>query len=85
MQTIIFQKETINMKNIELQLEALNCPSCVKWIERALNNEKGIENAKVFYQSSKVTATLEESVINIETVTNVLEILGYPVKKIKII
>jgi len=72
------------MKKIELQLETLSCPSCIKRIEKAMKREKGVENAKVLFNSSKVKANFDESIVSAEDLENMIEKLGYPVKKTKV-
>jgi len=72
------------MKKIELQLEPLGCPSCVKRIEKAMNKEKGVQDAKVLFNSSKVKAMFDESVVEADHLTEIIEKLGYPVKKTKV-
>lgn len=72
------------MKNIELLLEPLSCPSCIKRIEKAMKKEKGVEEAKVLFNSSKIKATFNEDIITSERLTHIIEKLGYPVKKTKV-
>ena len=72
------------MKKIEMQLETLSCPSCIKRIEKAMSKEKGVEDAKVLFNSSQVKANFDESVVSAEKLENMIEQLGYPVKKYKI-
>lgn len=72
------------MKKIELQLEPLSCPSCIKRIEKAMNKEKGVQDAKVLFNSSKVKAMFDESVVEADHLTEIIEKLGYPVKKTKV-
>lgn len=72
------------MKKIELQLEPLSCPSCIKRIEKTMNKEKGVQDAKVLFNSSKVKAMFDESVVEADHLTEIIEKLGYPVKKTKV-
>ncbi len=67
------------MKNIELQLEPLSCPSCIKRIEGTLNKTKGVKNARVLFNSSKVKAKFDEDAVTMEAITETVEKLGYPV------
>jgi len=73
------------MKKVELQLEPLSCPSCIKRIEKTMNKEKGVQDAKVLFNSSKVKATFDESVVEVDHLTDIIEKLGYPVKKTKVV
>ena len=71
------------MTKIEMQLEPLSCPSCIKRIEKAMSKEKGVEEARVLFNSSKIKANFDESVVSGEDLRNTIEKLGYPVTKIK--
>jgi len=72
------------MKKIELQLETLSCPSCVKRIEKALAKEKGVDDAKVLFNSSKVKANFDEGIVTADQLKDLIEKLGYPVNKTKV-
>jgi len=72
------------MKKIELQLETLSCPSCIKRIEKALAKENGVEDAKVLFSSSKVKANFDEGIVTADHLSEMIEKLGYPVKKRKV-
>ncbi|HLQ74178.1 MAG TPA: heavy-metal-associated domain-containing protein [Bacillota bacterium] len=65
------------MKNLQLRLETLSCPSCVKRIEGALNKTKGIEKARVLFNSSQVKAQFDESIIQADDVAAIVEKLGF--------
>ncbi|WML38857.1 heavy-metal-associated domain-containing protein [Neobacillus sp. OS1-2] len=67
------------MKTIKLHLEDLTCPSCIKKIERALLNTKGVEGAQVLFNSSKVKVVFDESIIESTSLKDVIEKLGYQV------
>ncbi|HLR63582.1 MAG TPA: cation transporter [Lentibacillus sp.] len=71
------------MRKIEFQLEPLSCPSCIKRIEGTLNKQKGVKDARVLFNSSKVKAMYDESVATPEELVAIIEKLGYPVKKTK--
>ena len=74
----------MKMKKIELQLETLSCPSCIKRIEKAMNKEKGVEDVKVLFNSSKVKANFDEGIVTADHLAKMIEKLGYPVKKTKV-
>ncbi|HLR02978.1 MAG TPA: heavy-metal-associated domain-containing protein [Virgibacillus sp.] len=67
------------MKTIELRLEPLSCPSCIKRIEGALKKTKGTQDVRVLFNSSKVKATYDDSVTDAETIADIVEKLGYPI------
>lgn len=67
------------MKIEKFQLETLTCPTCITKIEGVLSKEKGVEEAKVLFNSSKVKVTFEEEIISADTIINLIEKVGYPV------
>ena len=67
------------MKTIRFQLETLTCPSCINKIESVMNREKGVEEAKVLFNSSKVKVSFDENIINAEALAELIKKLGYPV------
>lgn len=67
------------MKNIRFQLEVLTCPSCINKIERVLGKEKGVENAKVLFNSSRVRVDYDDEKTSPEVLAAIIEKLGYPV------
>lgn len=71
------------MKKIEMNLEPLSCPSCIKRIEKAMSKEKGVEEARVLFNSSKIKAKFDESVLSAEDIEKTIEKLGYSVTKTK--
>lgn len=71
------------MKNITLQLEQLTCPSCVKKIETALTNTKGVDEVKVLFTSSKVKVDFNDEVVSGEEIVKVVDNLGFDVLSTK--
>lgn len=67
------------MKTVRFQLEPLTCPSCIKKIETRVGKLKGVEEAKVLFNSSKVKASFDESVVSADEIKETIEKLGYPV------
>lgn len=72
------------MKTLKIQLEELTCPSCVKKIEGVLSKQKGVSEAKVLFNSSKVKVTFDENFITADILTSTIEKLGYPVLNRKV-
>jgi len=72
------------MKKIEIRLEPLSCPSCIKRIEGKLNKTKGVQDARVLFNSSKVKATFDGDMQTAESITEIIEKLGYPVLSKKV-
>ncbi|MHA6253315.1 heavy-metal-associated domain-containing protein [Oceanobacillus sp. CAU 1775] len=69
------------MTNIQLQLEPLTCPSCIKKIETAVKKMSGVEEARVLFNSSKVKASINESEVTKDDLKETIEKLGYEVIK----
>ncbi|GAB3806840.1 heavy-metal-associated domain-containing protein [Virgibacillus kimchii] len=67
------------MKTIKIQLEPLTCPSCIKKIETKLGKMKGVDEAKVMFNSSKVKATFDEGKVSKDEIEETIEKLGYPI------
>lgn len=68
-----------NLKTVKFQLETLTCPSCVTKIEGVLNKEAGVENAKVFFNSSKVKISYDEDKVSSKRLSELIEKVGYPI------
>ena len=68
-----------DMKTVRFQLETLTCPTCVAKIEGALNKQKGVENATVLFNSSRVKITFNSEEVSAEELQKVVENVGYPV------
>ncbi len=67
------------MKTTRFQLETLTCPSCVTRIEGVLNNEPGVEKAKVLFNSSSVRVEYDAEKVTTEKLVEVIQKVGYPV------
>ena len=67
------------MKTVRFQLETLTCPTCVAKIEGALNKQKGVENATVLFNSSRVKITFNNEEVSENELQDVIEKVGYPV------
>ncbi len=67
------------MKTVRFQLEELTCPSCINKIEGVLSREKGVENAKVLFNSSKVKVNYNEEEITASQLAALIQKTGYPV------
>lgn len=67
------------MKTVRFQLETLTCPTCVAKIEGALNKQKGVENATVLFNSSRVKITFNNEEVSEKELQDVIEKVGYPV------
>lgn len=71
------------MKTIKYKLEDLTCPSCITTIAGLLSKEKGVEKAKVLFNSRRVKVAYDENKTSSEFLGELIENLGYPVISIK--
>lgn len=67
------------MKTIRFQLEELTCPSCISKIESVLTREKGVQNAKVLFNSSRVKVQYLDDEVEPQRLASLIEKLGYAV------
>ncbi|WP_144460625.1 heavy-metal-associated domain-containing protein [Siminovitchia fortis] len=72
------------MKTVKFQMEALTCPSCIKKIEGALKKQKGVQEAKVLFYSSKVKVIYNEAVVSADKLQGIITKLGYPILSKKV-
>ena len=63
----------------EMRVEDLTCPTCVNKIEKALIKKKGVLEAKVLFNASKIKVTYDESVVEEKALIDIVEGLGYKV------
>lgn len=67
------------MKHITLQLETLTCPTCMAKINGMMKKTEGVVKAEVLFNSSRVKAEIDESVVSTDQVKQRIEALGYKV------
>ena len=67
------------MKTAAFQLEELTCPSCIKKIEKALEQLKGVLEIKVLFNLSKVKVSYLENEIHADQIANTISALGYQI------
>lgn len=65
------------MKTANFQLEELTCPSCIKKIEKALSQLKGVSEVKVLFNLSKAKVSYMEDMIHADEIANTISKLGY--------
>ena len=61
------------------QLETLTCPSCVVKIQTVLKRNNGVQEVEVLFNSSRVKVSLDETVVDSETIKKTIENLGFEV------
>lgn len=67
------------MTNTTYKLETISCPSCITKIEAMLKKTDGVSGGEVLFNSSRVKVEHDESVVNAEKISDLIEDLGYPV------
>ena len=67
------------MANKTYQLERLTCPSCAAKIEAAVRRIKGVSNAEVLFNSSKLKVSYDESALSDGKIKETVNGLGYEV------
>ncbi|MGE0074264.1 MAG: heavy-metal-associated domain-containing protein [Sphaerochaetaceae bacterium] len=67
------------MKHITLQLETLTCPTCMAKINGMMKKTDGVVKAEVLFNSSRVKAEIDESIVSTDQVKQRIEALGYKV------
>ena len=71
------------MKNVNIQLEQLICPSCVKKIESVLKKQDGVEEVNILFTSSKAKVKFDESKINTDKIVELINNVGFEVLSTK--
>lgn len=71
------------MKKVELKLETLTCPSCIKKIETTLSKAEGVNAVKVLFNSNKVKAEIDEGQTSADKLKEIVSNLGYEVLELK--
>jgi copper chaperone CopZ len=64
------------MKTI-LRSKDLSCPSCIVKIEKALNSERGVSDAKVFFNSGRIEVQHDEEVVEPQKLVEIVQSIGY--------
>lgn len=67
------------MTNKTFQLETLACPACAAKVESVVKKTKGVKEAEVLFNSSRVKFSFDDSIVDSETVKKRIETLGYKV------
>lgn len=69
------------MKNAEIKLETLTCPSCLAKVDKAVKSVKGVnkKSVDVLFNSSKVKFEFNEEITEVEEVVKAINKVGYQV------
>lgn len=67
------------MKTIELKVEGMTCGGCVKSIQNALNEQKGISEATADLDSALVKVDFDPAAIEENAIKKAIEAAGFDV------
>ena len=65
------------MKELSLKIKGMHCTGCSTRLEKVLNNQEGIENAKVSFEEAKTDIKFDENQISLEEIKEVIEDAGF--------
>ena len=71
------------MLNTTYRLETISCLSCIQKIETMLKKTEGVSKSEVLYNSSRVRVEHDDSLVDAERISDLIEDLGYPVISFK--
>ena len=65
------------MKEIELKIKGMHCTGCSTRLEKVLNNQDGVEKAKVSLEDAKADITFDENEIGLNEIKEAIEDTGF--------
>lgn len=71
------------MTKLLMQLETLNCPTCIKKIEETLYDQEGVDRVTLLFNSSKAKVNFDEQLVTALEIQKIVEALGYKVHSLK--
>lgn len=71
---------TQSTKKTTLRAQDLNCPSCVKKIEKSLNALDGVENAEVHFNTGRIAVEHDPSRATTDDLVRAVADAGYTAK-----
>lgn len=69
------------MSDIKLEVGGMTCMGCVKNVTNALKELDGVSNIDVSLQDNEAKLTIDESKIDVQTVVDKLEDIGFDAAK----
>tara|TARA_Y100000296_G_scaffold57566_1_gene66070 strand:+ start:1196 stop:1426 length:231 start_codon:yes stop_codon:yes gene_type:complete len=72
----------VGMKTLNIEVEGMNCGSCVSKVSNYFQSIEGISDTKVSLEGQTVTIIADEDLSNMKVRNNLIE-LGFSVKSIK--
>lgn len=65
------------MKEIKLKITGMHCEGCSTRLQKVLNNQDGVEDAKVSLENAEADIKFDESQININELKEAVEDAGF--------
>ena len=65
------------MKEISLKIKGMHCTGCSTRLEKVLNNQDGVEKAKVSLEDAKADITFDENEIGLNEIKEAISDAGF--------
>ncbi len=65
------------MKEVVLKIKGMHCTGCSTRLEKVLNNQDGVEDAKVSFEEAKAEVKFDESRIRLDEIKEAIEDAGF--------
>ena len=65
------------MKEVVLKIKGMHCTGCSTRLEKVLNNQDGVEDAKVSFEEAKAEIKYDENQISLEEIKEVIVDAGF--------
>lgn len=65
------------MKEVSLKIKGMHCTGCSTRLEKVLNNQDGVEKAKVSLEDAKADITFDENEIGLNEIKEAIEDAGF--------
>lgn len=65
------------MKEIKLNIEGMHCEGCSTRLQKVLNNQDGVEDAKVSLEEKEAIIKYDESQTNVDSLKEAVEDAGF--------
>lgn len=65
------------MKELSLKIKGMHCTGCSTRLEKVLNNQDGVEDAKVSFEEAKAEIKYDENQISLEEIKEVIVDAGF--------
>lgn len=65
------------MKELSLKIKGMHCTGCSTRLEKVLNNQDGVEDAKVSFEEAKAEIKFDENQISLEEIKEVIVDAGF--------